>query len=129
MVNPSAEQARDGVQLVGTAGDILRNISHQVVSVGNLVHEIASSPSEQALGLKDLRCDKSHRSGDPAECRYVEEATAATIGLNSEAVALKQFVSKFKMKHADIPATQRAWEEPTAVVHQLRMPASGGSSR
>ncbi|MGO7258925.1 methyl-accepting chemotaxis protein, partial [Rhizobium brockwellii] len=54
LINTSAGQVKEGVNLVGRTGDALHKIAQQVMEINGLIRQISASASEQAIGLKEI---------------------------------------------------------------------------
>ena len=87
---------REGVELVGRAGNALENITGQVVQINGLISQISSSASEQAVGLKEINAAVNQMDQVTQQnAAMVEEATAASLSLNQEAKVLQSLVTRF----------------------------------
>ncbi|EHS51468.1 methyl-accepting chemotaxis sensory transducer with Cache sensor [Rhizobium sp. PDO1-076] len=96
LINASGAQVRDGVQLVGQAGETLQKISDQVMQINGLILQISASASEQASGLKEVNSAVNQMDQVTQQnAAMVEETTAASMTLRSEAENLKGLVSRF----------------------------------
>ncbi|KQV33689.1 MULTISPECIES: methyl-accepting chemotaxis protein [unclassified Rhizobium] len=97
LINTSEVQVRDGVDLVGRAGDALENIAEQVIQINGLIRQISSSASEQAVGLKEINSAVNQMDQVTQQnAAMVEETTAASMTLNDEAQMLKSLVARFR---------------------------------
>ena len=119
LINTSAVQVKEGVDLVGRAGDTLHKISEQVMGINGLIRQISASASEQAIGLKEINQAMNQMDQVTQQnAAMVEETTAASITLNDEAQTLKQLVTRFRvsgMSHASaLRATAQQMRGPTA---------------
>ncbi|MCA1405549.1 methyl-accepting chemotaxis protein [Ensifer sp. IC3342] len=98
LINTSAGQVREGVDLVGKAGSALEKIAEQVVQINSLIRQISSSASEQAVGLKEINSAVNQMDQVTQQnAAMVEETTAASMALNDEAGALSALVSRFRV--------------------------------
>ncbi len=101
LINTSASQVGDGVNLVGRAGKALHKISEQVVQINGLIRQIAGSASEQAVGLKEINTAVNQMDQVTQQnAAMVEQTTAASMTLNEEARALSALVSRFQVRGA-----------------------------
>ena len=119
LINTSAVQVKEGVDLVGRAGDTLHKISEQVMGINGLIRQISASASEQAIGLKEINQAMNQMDQVTQQnAAMVEETTAASITLNDEAQTLKQLVTRFRvsgMSHASaLRSTAQQMRAPTA---------------
>jgi methyl-accepting chemotaxis protein len=98
LINASVTQVKEGVELVGGAGDALHKIAGQVMSIDHLIRQISASASEQAVGLKEINQAVNQMDQVTQQnAAMVEEATAASFALNSEAETLKELVARFQV--------------------------------
>ncbi len=98
LINTSAVQVKEGVDLVGRAGDTLHKISEQVMGINSLIRQISASASEQAIGLKEINQAMNQMDQVTQQnAAMVEETTAASVTLNDEAQTLKQLVMRFRV--------------------------------
>lgn len=96
LINASGLQVKDGVELVGLAGKTLQKISEQVMSINSLVREISASAGEQAVGLIEINSAMNQMDQVTQQnASMVEEATAASVALNDEALTLQHLVTRF----------------------------------
>ncbi len=102
LINASASQVKDGVELVDLAGKTLQKISDQVVSINSLIKEISASAGEQALGLKEINGAMNQMDQvTQKNAAMVEEATAASMALNEESLTLQKLTARFETSRAD----------------------------
>jgi methyl-accepting chemotaxis protein len=116
-ITASAEQVEAGVKLVSATGAALHGIIGRVGEINTIVSEIAGSAERQAIGLGEVNTAIAEMDGVTQQnAAMVEEATAATRALASEAEELAQEVTRFKLAEAkaSAPAPLRS-----APVHQL----------
>jgi methyl-accepting chemotaxis protein len=96
LINTSARQVDDGVDLVGRAGDTLQSIADHVMGINDLVRQISASASEQAIGLKEINQAMNHMDQvTQRNAAMVEETTAASVALNDEAQTLQELAGRF----------------------------------
>ena len=97
LINTSEVQVREGVDLVGKAGEALENIADQVIQINGLIRQISQSASEQAVGLKEINSAVNQMDQVTQQnAAMVEETTAASMALNDEAQTLKSLVARFR---------------------------------
>ncbi|NVP54818.1 methyl-accepting chemotaxis protein [Mycoplana rhizolycopersici] len=97
LINASETQVRDGVDLVGRAGNALEKIAQQVMQINGLIRQISSSASEQAVGLKEINSAVNQMDQVTQQnAAMVEETTAASVALNEEARTLQSLVARFR---------------------------------
>jgi methyl-accepting chemotaxis protein len=96
LIGTASGQVSAGVDLVGETGSALRNIIRSVNDIATHVAEIAQSSAEQSSGLAEInsamvQLDRSTQQN----AGMVEETTAASQLLNTEAQGLMEAVSHF----------------------------------
>ena len=97
LINTSATQVGEGVNLVDKAGHALENIATQVLQINGLIQQISSSTSEQAVGLREINSAVNQMDQVTQQnAAMVEETTAASATLNEEAKTLLTLVSRFQ---------------------------------
>ncbi|MBX5225939.1 methyl-accepting chemotaxis protein [Rhizobium sp. NLR9b] len=122
LINTSAVQVKEGVDLVGRAGGALHKIAEQVMGINSLIREISASASEQAVGLKEINQAMNQMDQVTQQnAAMVEEATAASVALNDEAQTLKALATRFSVS-GSANATALA-----SVARQMRAPAAAPS--
>ena len=105
LINASAAQVKDGVELVGEAGQTLEKISQQVMQINGLIRQISASASEQASGLKEVNAAVNQMDQVTQQnAAMVEETTAASMALRNESDTLRGLVAKFQVSGAAAPA-------------------------
>jgi methyl-accepting chemotaxis protein len=97
-ITASAGQVELGVELVTATGEALRGIIGRVGSISTIVSSIASSAEQQAIGLQQVNTAIAEMDGVTQQnAAMVEEATAATRSLASEAEELAREVTRFRL--------------------------------
>jgi methyl-accepting chemotaxis protein len=116
LISASSQQVERGVNLVGETGKVLERIVTQVSQINGVVTEIAASAEEQSTGLQEVNTAVNQMDQVTQQnAAMVEEATAASHALTSEADALSRLISRFELgeqkpktaKHQQAPAQQR----------------------
>lgn len=107
LISASTQQVAQGVMLVGDTGKALDQIVVQVAQIADLVGEIASSAREQSTGLLEVntavnRMDQMTQQN----AAMVEETTAASHGLASDAAELADLIARFKIAGTEAGARQ-----------------------
>lgn len=125
-----------GVKLVGQTGEALRRIVNEVAEIDALVAEIAASSHEQATGLAQVNTAVNQMDQVTQQnAAMVEEATAASASLASEADRLRQLIHRFQLGHGGVlagrvvnlaaaPATTAARPTPSAARRMMNKVAS-----
>jgi methyl-accepting chemotaxis protein len=98
LIASSSQQVEHGVGLVGKTGSALELIVARVAEINGLVGEIASSAREQAVGLAEVNTAVNQMDQVTQQnAAMVEEATAASHTLGSEATRLAELVGLFEL--------------------------------
>ncbi len=98
LIATSGERVRDGVDLVGQTGAALETIVADVQQINNNVASIVISTREQSTGLTEISSSVNHMDqGTQQNAAMVEETTAATHSLASQAEGLRELLSQFKL--------------------------------
>ena len=97
LISASGEQVGSGVRLVGLTGQALGRIVGHVDQMSGLMTEIASAAQEQATGLAEVNSAVNQMDKVTQQnAAMVEQATAASHSLTSEAEELTRLVGQFK---------------------------------
>ena len=98
LINDSSKQVDRGVVLVGKAGDALNTIVERVGNISHLVSEMAVGSADQSTGLAEINIGVNQLDQVTQQnAAMVEEATAASHILNSDASKLSTLVAHFKI--------------------------------
>lgn len=124
LISDSAKQVDQGVDLVGKAGDALHKIVERVSHISQLVSEMAEGSTEQSTGLGEINIGVTQLDQVTQQnAAMVEEATAASHLLNSDATKLSTLVSKFTVANGSgaaetdfgaAPVDAMQWEDDDA---------------
>lgn len=119
LIDKSTAHVGDGVNLVGETGTLLAEIVAQVGAVTAQVNEIADTTAAQASNLEQVNVavgtiDRMTQQN----AAMVEQATAATRSLSSEAQRLGDLVAQFRVEGASFGAA------PAVPVPAARKPAT-----
>ena len=113
----STVQVEAGVELVSATGSALQGIIGRVEEINAIVSTIASSAKQQAVGLQQVNVAISEMDGVTQQnAAMVEEATAATRSLVTEAQNLAEEVARFTL--AEPSGGQPAQQRQTASRHR-----------
>ena len=106
LISASGAQVATGVRLVGETGTALGRIVAQVDQLNGLVREIAASAQEQSTGLGEVNSAVNQMDQVTQQnAAMVEQATAASHSLETEADTLGQLVGQFQIGgRAAVPA-------------------------
>ncbi|WP_304276570.1 methyl-accepting chemotaxis protein [Caulobacter segnis] len=98
LISESGTQVASGVELVNRTGETLSRIVGEVVRVHGLVGDIARSSEEQSTGLRQVNTAVNQMDQVTQQnAAMVEETTAATHSLRSEALELARRVGEFTL--------------------------------
>jgi methyl-accepting chemotaxis protein len=98
LIQASGAQVQTGVDLVGETGTALEAIVAQVQEINRHVHAIAEAAREQSIGLQEINTAvNTMDQGTQQNAAMVEQTTAASHGLASEATALTGLLSQFRL--------------------------------
>ncbi|NLS06674.1 PAS domain S-box protein [Rhizobium sp. P32RR-XVIII] len=130
LINTSSDLVKNGVELVGHTGTALEQIVLQVADINSNVAAIVEASKEQATGLKEI--NQAVNSLDQAtqqNAAMVEESTAASHKLASEAENLRALLSQFRMeaKALDRTAAKPAGAPPRRLASRVAR-ASGAAA-
>ncbi|MGO7018596.1 methyl-accepting chemotaxis protein [Rhizobium leguminosarum] len=130
LINSSASQVADGVDLVGLAGDALQKISEQVMGIDSLIKQISSSAGEQAIGLNEINVAMNQMDQVTQQnAAMVEEATAASATLNDEAMTLSELVARFRVSGSEAGRTPSPREDARRGYPRIALVANGSAGR
>jgi methyl-accepting chemotaxis protein len=109
LIGASVEKVEAGGKMVDAAGDSMEQIVASVKKVSDLIAEIAAASEEQDAGIQQVNTAVTQMDRVVQQnASLVEEAAAATESMNSQANALLQVVSRFRLaetrEEADTPA-------------------------
>ncbi len=127
LISASTSEVGKGVDLVGQTGASLERIIGRVAQIDTLVTEMAGSAQEQARGIAEVNVAVNQMDQlTQQNAAMVEESTAASHALRSEADTLDRSISRFDVG-AGSPQSARAPTAPT--VPQMRSTGRGGAAR
>lgn len=107
LISTSSQQVNSGAKLVVDTGVSLSNIIARVNEIASLVSEIAVGAERQAEGLGQISTAiREMDQGTQQNAAMVEESTAAVHSLSSEAEALSEMVSHFRVGNAQAGQNQ-----------------------
>jgi len=96
LINDSSQQVEQGVALVGRAGTALNSIVDRVGHISQLVSEIAVGSAEQSTGLAEINIGVTQLDQVTQQnAAMVEQSTAASHILNTDASKLSNLISQF----------------------------------
>ncbi len=99
LINTSTSQVQSGVDLVGNAGKALETIVREVQEINRHINAIVTASREQSTGLQEINTAiNTIDQGTQQNAAMVEEQTAASHGLATEAAALNELLAQFKLE-------------------------------
>nr|CAD6422838.1 methyl-accepting chemotaxis protein [Rhizobium sp. Q54] len=105
LITASNTQVRSGVTLVAETGDALQAIVTQVQEISRHVGAIVTATREQSTGLLEINTAvNAMDQGTQQNAAMVEEQTAASHGLATEAAKLMELLSRFNLGTSAQPA-------------------------
>lgn len=109
LIATSSDQVETGASLVGKTGDTLLSIVRRVAQIDEVVREISSAAQEQATALREVNVAINQMDQTTQQnAAMVEETTAASHSLASEADTLAQLVQQFTLRgQADVAPIRR----------------------
>jgi PAS domain S-box-containing protein len=120
LIISSGGQVKDGVELVNKAGTALSDIVDSIKTVADVVADIANASAEQAGGIEQV--NKALAQMDEVtqqNSALVEENAATAKTLESQAQAMNERVSVFRLDEHDAPAIV-----PAAKADTVKPPAT-----
>jgi methyl-accepting chemotaxis protein len=101
LINASAAQVGAGVELVEATGKALSGIDNRVISINDSIAAVAALAQEQSAGIQQIttainQIDQTTQHN----AAMVEETTAATATLSSEAELLADLLDMFKVSNS-----------------------------
>ncbi|MDZ5459847.1 methyl-accepting chemotaxis protein [Azohydromonas lata] len=101
LINDAVEHVDSGSSLVRQAGGTMQDIVRAVQRVNTILGEISGAMAEQSAGIAQVNHAVSHMDRVTQEnAALVQQATAATSALASQASALQAVVGEFKLEAA-----------------------------
>ncbi|MBL1261555.1 MAG: PAS domain-containing protein [Thiotrichaceae bacterium] len=98
LISDSVEKVNQGTQLVNTSGKSLEAILNAVKKVNDIIAEISAASQEQSVGINQI--NKAITQMDEVtqqNAALVEQATAGSESLNSQAINLNEMMTVFKL--------------------------------
>jgi methyl-accepting chemotaxis protein len=125
LINASAVQVKKGVELVAETGMALEEIVARVRDISTNVAAIVEASREQSIGLQEInQAVNTIDTGTQQNAAMVEESNAASHALATEASALFQLTSSFRLGDSKRNDATRHREMITAPDHTKDRPAA-----
>ncbi|MGI2034900.1 methyl-accepting chemotaxis protein [Rhizobium panacihumi] len=130
LINASSGYVSNGVNLVGQTGSALGEIVDQVAAIHTNVAAIVEASREQSASLKEI--NQAVNVMDQAtqkNAAMVEETTAASHSLSSEAENLRRLLQQFRIGRTSGPAAATSMPRHTAPAPHTRAAATRPAAR
>ncbi|WP_244483809.1 methyl-accepting chemotaxis protein McpU [Rhizobium sp. Root482] len=116
LITASGDQVRAGVALVGETGKSLQVIVSEVQEINGHIGAIVTATREQSIGLQEINTAvNTMDQGTQQNAAMVEEQTAASHGLASEAAALNELLAQFRLGESQAaPAARQSGQNRRA---------------
>ncbi|MCJ8520450.1 methyl-accepting chemotaxis protein [Pseudorhizobium tarimense] len=125
LITKSGEEVAGGVRLVQKTGEALSEIESRVLRINDHIHSIAVAAKEQATGLQEVNTAINQMDQVTQQnAAMVEETSAATQKLSSEAEGLYSMVSRFNIGSGDVQSVQVATTRQAAAAMATNRPAA-----
>ena len=113
LIDNSTRHVSDGVSLVGETGNLLNAIVQQIGAIAMQINEISQMTTTQAGNLDQLNSAVGSLDRMTQQnAAMVEQSTAATRSLSSEAERLGELVAQFRVSKPQHGTTQIAMTRP-----------------
>ena len=101
LITKSGDEVQSGVKLVQATGSALSDIEARVSTINSHIHSIADSAKEQAISLNEInQAVNQIDQVTQQNAAMVEETSAATLKLATEADRLVDLISRFELGEA-----------------------------
>ncbi len=116
LIQNSTVEVSGGVKLVSDTGEALKAIEKFIVTINEHMEAIATSAREQSVGLAEVNTAVNQMDQVTQQnAAMVEESTAASSSLATEAVKLKDLVGEFRLPAVGADRTSMPRSAPFAV--------------
>ncbi|WPD74686.1 methyl-accepting chemotaxis protein [Dickeya fangzhongdai] len=130
LIGESGRLVDTGSELVARAGSTMEEIVKAVVSVTDIMGEIASASDEQSRGIGQVNQAVLEMEGTTQQnAALVQEASAAAVSLESQAERLTQAVAVFKLSRRKESEPVRASLPSRSVAQPVPAVAAIGAGR
>lgn len=128
LISTSVAEVEQGARLVDSTGDALRKIADQVTLAHSAVTDIVASAQEQATALGQVNVAINQLDQMTQQnAAMVEQTTAASQNLATEADTLAALVAKFTLEEANARRPQAQHRSTPAAATPIRKPAPAPS--
>ncbi len=112
LIDDSVSNIQDGMNLVDSADETLGRLTNHVQDVNAIIAEISQASQEQSDGVSQINVAVGQIDTTTQQnAALVEESAAAAMSLQSQASALTQTVSAFKLNAGEATATPLSTRE------------------
>ena len=102
LISASADEVKNGVDLVGTAGGAISEVEKSIITISERVDEISSSSREQSTTLKEINSAINQLDQVTQEnAAMFEESNAATQNLSQAVNILADSTSAFQIEKSE----------------------------
>ena len=120
LITTSSSQVSQGVRLVGEAGELFEQIVGNIGAINGSIEQIASGTETQAVNLQQVNVAVGEMDRMTQQnAAMVEESTAASRSLASEADDLAGLVSRFRLHSR--PSDDRATARERSIAPSLHL--------
>ena len=110
LIDKSVEKVGNGVLQAGKAGQTMKHVVDSVKEVTSIMEDISRASYEQSIGIDQVNKAIAHLDQVTQQnAALVEEAAAAAVSLDHDALGLTQTVSVFKFAASPTPAQLRSF--------------------
>jgi len=108
LIEGSVKKVENGTSIANNTARALNEIVEGVGKVDDLINESASASNEQAEGIEQVNQSLAHIDGvTQANTASAEQSAAAAEELSSQAMQLKQMLSRFQLRDQNNPGSRR----------------------
>ena len=133
LIRHSASEVEGGVRLVTETGEALKVINQHVNDINLQLDAIALSAREQSVGLAEVNAAVNQMDQTTQQnAAMVEQSTAASASLATEADRLRQLVGQFQVGSAAVAGSGRSYAAAPAragVAHAASQPVASPARR
>ena len=136
LITKSGDKVRDGVDLVGQTGKALEEIVANVQQINGNVSSIVVAAREQSTGLSEINTSVNQMDqGTQQNAAMVEQTTAASHSLATQAASLNELLAQFRLPDAQAyaqvarPAAAPRAVSPAAAAQPKASPARALGAR
>jgi methyl-accepting chemotaxis protein len=136
LIQNSSKEVESGVKLVRDTGEALKMIGGYIAQINTHMDSIATAAKEQSIGLAEVNTAvNSMDQTTQQNAAMVEQSTAASSSLATEAAKLRDLVSQFKLdgmvshQSSALRNTARAMSQPVLAPARTSTPSTRPPAR